>query len=77
MIIYTIKIYFDTNLSNKMRKISLATVALLGSVVYKDQIVNAITEEPDKITMRDAGATKDRPSIEGYDMNDDDKKTAD
>lgn len=50
---------------------------LLGSVVYRDQIVKAITEEPDKITMRDAGATKDRPRIEGYDMGDDDKKVAD
>jgi len=36
----------------------------------------AITEEPDKISMRDAGATKDRPKIEGYDMEEEDKKVA-
>ena len=59
-----------------MRKLSLATLMLLGSVVFEDQIqrVKAITEEPDKITMRDAGATKDRPRIEGYDMAEEDKK---
>lgn len=56
-----------------MRKLSLATLMLLGSVVFDDK-VKAITEEPDKITMRDAGATKDRPRIEGYDMEEDDKK---
>ena len=52
---------------------------LIGSVVYKDQIqrVQAITEEPDKITMRDAGATKDRPRIDGYDMEESEKKEAD
>jgi len=59
-----------------MRKLSVATLMLLGSVMYKDQIVKAITEEPDKITMRDAGATKDRPKIEGYDMDDSEKKSA-
>lgn len=62
-----------------MRKISLATVALLGSVAFKDGLnsVQAITEDEEKITMRDANATKDRPKIDGYDMEESDKKTAD
>ena len=51
---------------------------LLGSVVFKDNDqVKAITEEPDKITMRDAGSTKDRPRIDGYDISETDKKSAD
>lgn len=56
-----------------MRKLSLATMALLGSIAYKDEFnaVKAITEEEDKITMRDAGATKDRPRIDGYDISED------
>ena len=30
---------------------------------------HAITETEDEIVMRDAGATKDRPRIEAYDMD--------
>ena len=42
----------------------LATVLVtLASISY------AITENMDEITMRDAGATKDRPRIEAYDMD--------
>jgi len=61
-----------------MRKISLATMALLGSIAFKKELggVKAITEEEDKITMRDAGATKDRPKLDAYDMEDADKQTA-
>ena len=61
-----------------MRKISLATLMLLGAVVFNDNSVQAITEESDdKVVMRDAAATKDRPRIEGYDMAEEDKKQID
>jgi heat shock protein beta len=62
-----------------MKKISLATMALLGSIAFKDEFntVQAITEDEEKITMRDAAATKDRPKIDAYDMEEGDKKTAD
>lgn len=39
--------------------------------------VNAITEDESEVTMRDAGASKDRPRIEGYDMDADTMKAAD
>ena len=39
--------------------------------------VNAITEDENEISMRDAGASKDRPRIEGYDMDADTMKAAD
>jgi hypothetical protein len=63
-----------------MRNLSLATLMLLGSSMVNDQmpVVQAITEESDeKIVMRDANATKDRPRIDGYDMNEGEKKTID
>ena len=42
----------------------LATVLVtFASISY------AITENMDEITMRDAGATKDRPRIDAYDMD--------
>jgi hypothetical protein len=49
-------------------KISLAVALLLGSYVSKDG-VNAITEEPESITMRDGNASKQRPKNEAYDMD--------
>lgn len=59
-----------------MRKISLAVLLLLGSSVLTNKnVVSAITEEEDQITMRDAGATKDRPRLEGYDIDEADKQT--
>lgn len=39
--------------------------------------VQAITEDESEVTMRDAGASKDRPRIEGYDMDADTMKAAD
>lgn len=58
-----------------MNKLSFAVMMLLGNIAFKDIVgVRAITEESeDKVVMRDAGATKDRPRIEGYDMDDEDK----
>ena len=51
-------------------KVSLAIALLLSScALYDSNTVQAITEEEDKIEMRDAGATKQRPGIEGYDMD--------
>jgi heat shock protein beta len=56
-----------------MRKLSFAAMVLLGNIAFND-MAKAITEEgDDKVTMRDAGATKDRPRIDGYDMDDEDK----
>ena len=54
-----------------MRKMSLAVMLLLGMYTFRNgaPVVNAITEDPDAITMRDAGATKDRPRIDGFDMD--------
>jgi heat shock protein 90kDa beta len=54
-----------------MRKLSLAVMLLLGMYTFKNgaPVVNAITEDMDAITMRDAGATKDRPRIDGFDMD--------
>jgi len=54
-----------------MRKMSLAVMLLLGMYTFRNgtPFVNAITEDMDAITMRDAGATKDRPRIEGFDMD--------
>jgi len=53
-------------------KVSLAIALLLSSCALYDNgsnTVQAITEEEDKIEMRDAGASKERPKIEGYDMD--------
>jgi heat shock protein beta len=52
-------------------KVSLAVLALLGAVVLKDDTwqVKAITENEDEVIMRDAGATKQRPNIEGLDLD--------
>ena len=33
--------------------------------------VNAITEEPDKVTLTDANASKERPKLDGFDMDED------
>jgi hypothetical protein len=54
-------------------KVSLAIALLLSSCALYDNnnVVQAITEEEDKIEMRDAGASKERPRIEGYDMDTD------
>jgi heat shock protein beta len=58
-----------------MRKISLAVALLLGSSLLTDKsIVSAITETNEEFTMRDASATKDRPRLEGYDMEEADKQ---
>lgn len=60
-----------------MRKMSLAVMCLLGLYTFKSghPFVGAITEIEDEITMRDAGATKDRPRIDGYDIDEDSQKT--
>ena len=62
-------------------RVSLPVALLLGSMIFKDgegPAVQAITEDNDeKLTMRDAGASKDRPRIEGYDMDSETQKAAD
>jgi len=53
-------------------RISCAVFLLLGSFITRNEVtitVNAITENKDDVTMRDAGASKDRPRIDGYDMD--------
>ena len=42
---------------------------LAGVLVTFASISVAITENMDEITMRDAGATKDRPRIDAFDMD--------
>jgi hypothetical protein len=53
-------------------KVSLAVALLLSSCALYDSsysTVKAITEDEDAVTMRDANASKERPRIEGYDMD--------
>ena len=57
-------------------KITLPVALLLGSCMYTSDGVNAITEDEDTITMRDANSSKDRPRIDGYDMDEATKDTA-
>ena len=52
---------------------------LLGAVVFRDDRfakVQAITEDENEVTMRDAGASKDRPRLDGYDMDPDAARAA-
>jgi heat shock protein beta len=57
-------------------RVSLPIALLLGSSILNTDI-QAITEDKDeKLTMRDAGASKDRPKIEGYDMDEATQKAA-
>lgn len=48
----------------------LKHVLVLATVLVTfSSISYAITENMDEITMRDAGATKDRPRIDAFDMD--------
>ena len=58
-------------------RVTLPVYLLLASQICKDETVKAITEDMDAVTMRDAGATKERPRIDGYDMDAETAKTAD
>ena len=51
---------------------ALVLLAVLGAITWRS---SAITEEPDKITMRDASATKDRPRLEAFDMDEETQAT--
>jgi peroxiredoxin family protein len=61
-----------------MRKISLAVAVFLGYLSYGEYStfkgVQAITEDENEVLMRDAGASKERPKIDGFDMDDNVKK---
>ena len=50
-------------------KISFAAFMLMASTYIKDDVVKAITEDPDEITMRDANGSKERPKLDGYDID--------
>lgn len=53
-------------------------MALLGFYSMSEvQKVQAITEDMNEINMRDASASKERPRIEGYDMDEEAVKAAD
>ena len=52
------------------RGVSLAVLALLGvNYLATTPQVRAITETNDEITMRDATASKERPKLDGFDMD--------
>ena len=56
-----------------MKKISLAVMLFLGYLSFSDyqsiSTVQGITENEDQVLMRDASASKERPKIDGYDMD--------
>ena len=56
-------------------KISFAAFMLIASSYLSSDVVKAITEDPDSIQMRDAGASKERPKLDGYDMDEETQKT--
>ena len=61
-----------------MRKISLAVALFLGYLSYGEyatfNTVQGITEDENEVLMRDAGASKERPKIDAFDMDDNVKK---
>ena len=63
---------------NNMRKISLAVAVFLGYLTYGEyatfNAVQGITENEEEVLMRDAGASKERPKIDAFDMDDNVKK---
>jgi len=50
----------------KVYRHALVLALLIGSMTWMS---NAITEDMDQISMRDASATKDRPRLDDYDMD--------
>ena len=50
-------------------KVTLPVFLFLTSHLLQPEYVKAITEDFDAVTMRDVGATKERPRIDGYDMD--------
>ena len=52
-----------------MRVVFRQALLLATVLVTFSTISHAITESMDEITMRDAGATKDRPRLDAYDMD--------
>lgn len=61
-------------------RISFAVFMLISSSYLSEEIrnqVRAITETNDDLVMRDADASRQRPGIEGYDMEESLQKAAD
>ena len=52
-----------------MRVVFRQALLLATVLVTFSTISYAITENMDEITMRDAGATKDRPRLDAFDMD--------
>ena len=55
-------------------KLSLPVFLLLTSHLCQKDFVKAITEDFNEVTMRDVGASKERPKLEGYDMDEESQK---
>lgn len=50
-----------------LRQVALGAFACFTMI----NVVQAITEDDNEMTLRDANSTKDRPRIDGYDLNSD------
>lgn len=55
-------------------KVSFAASMLLASSYMGTDMVKAITEDPEEMTMRDANGSKERPKLEGWDIDADTQK---
>ena len=56
-----------------LRQIALAAFACLAMF----NVVHAITEDENEMTLRDANSTKDRPRLEGYDLTEEEQEKID
>ena len=56
------------SLSNN-RILRLAVLLLATTILISLNPVTAITEDDNKISVRDAGSTKERPRLDGFDMD--------
>ena len=54
-----------------MRSVVKRAIATSLISCLTSNLVGAITEDNDQISLRDAGSTKDRPRLDAYDMNED------
>ena len=55
----------------KLHRHALFVAILISTLTTFTQVAHAITEDMDEITLRDAGATKQRPYNPDYDLSDD------
>lgn len=50
-------------------KPTLLLALIFGTLASLSLVTHAITEDENEVSLRDASSTKDRPRIEGYDMD--------